>query len=192
MDSPWDEDATQETSRDIEWTKISSEFTNAGYREGITAGKESALQEGFDTGFASVGAPLGRGIGLLRGMSSALVAFLSSDACDHLEKYVLLTEARAIATSLAVVRFSDVVPRDLEAEEHARQHLVEDDSEMDVNGELAEKRQIEGLEDMLSRLTAGRTQTNGDKTRPTQSDVRLLEERLQALSAQLGLVVNRS
>jgi hypothetical protein len=40
-----------------------------GYREGITAGKESALQEGFDTGFASVGAPLGRDIGFIRVMS---------------------------------------------------------------------------------------------------------------------------
>lgn len=28
MDSPWDETAGQSVSRDVEWTRISSEFTN--------------------------------------------------------------------------------------------------------------------------------------------------------------------
>ncbi|KAJ7631915.1 hypothetical protein DFH06DRAFT_695995 [Mycena polygramma] len=190
MDSPWDEEATQETSRDIEWTKISSEFTNAGYREGITAGKESALQEGFDDGFASVGAPLGRELGFLRGSSSALVAFLNSSLCQHAEKESMLAEARAIAAGLAVVRFTDVVPRDLEAEAHAREHLPDGDDPMDENEELSEKRKMEGLEDMLSRLTAGADVA--DKTRPTLDDVRILESRLHALNMRLGLSVNRS
>lgn len=166
-----------------------------GYREGITAGKESALQEGFDTGFASVGAPLGRELGSLRGMASALVAFLNSSVCDHVEKDVLLAEARSIAAGLAVIRFSDVVPRDLEAEAHARQHLADDDDDsgMDENEELNEKRKMEGLEDMLSRLTAGAVNSEmADKTRPTMDDVRVLERRLQALNARLGLDVNRS
>ncbi|KAJ7777539.1 hypothetical protein DFH07DRAFT_797205 [Mycena maculata] len=194
MDSPWDDGANQETSRDIEWTKISSEFTNVGYREGITAGKESALQEGFDTGFASIGAPLGREIGSLRGMSSALVAFLNSSACHHAEKDAMLVEARAIAAGLAGVRFTDVVPRDLEAEEHAREHLAEeDDLGLDDNEELSEKHKMEALEDMLSRLTPGAANSEvTDKTRPTMDDVRILEGRLQALNARLGLVVNRS
>lgn len=164
-----------------------------GYREGITAGKESALQEGFDTGFASVGAPLGREIGSLRGMASALVAFLNSSVCDHVEKDAFLVEARAIAAGLAGVRFTDVVPRDLEAEEHARQHLADEDSGMDENEELNDKRKMEGLEDMLSRLTAGAASPEmTDKTRPTMEDVRVLERRLQALNARLGLDVNRS
>ncbi|KAJ6526577.1 hypothetical protein DFH09DRAFT_1187530 [Mycena vulgaris] len=193
MDSPWDDEANQETSRDIEWTKISSEFTNVGYREGITAGKESALQEGFDTGFAGVGAPLGRDLGFLRGVSSALVAFLNSSVCHHVEKDSMLVEAREIAAGLAVVRFTDVVPRDLEAEEHALQHLADsEDPGMDENEELSEKRKMEGLEDMLSRLTAGAPNPDTDKTRPTIEDVRILESRLQILSARLGLAVNRS
>ncbi|KAJ7682905.1 hypothetical protein B0H17DRAFT_1075346 [Mycena rosella] len=195
MDSPWDEEANQETSRDIEWTKISSEFTNVGYREGITAGKESALQEGFDTGFAAVGAPLGRDLGFLRGVSSALLAFLNSSVCHHAEKDAMVVEAREIATGLAVVRFTDVVPRDLEAEEHARQHLADSEAEdtgMDENEEVNDKRKMEGLEDMLSRLTAGAPNSDMDKTRPTIDDVRILESRLQVLSARLGLTVNRS
>ncbi|KAJ7875383.1 hypothetical protein B0H14DRAFT_64261 [Mycena olivaceomarginata] len=193
MDSPWDEEATQETSRDIEWTKISSEFTNVGYREGITAGKESALQEGFDTGFAVVGAPLGWDIGFLRGMASGSIAFLNSNLCNHLEKESLLVEARDVAAKLAVVRFTDVVPRDLEAEEHALEHLADSDDAMDENEELSDKRKMEGLEDMLSRLTAGAANPDvGDKSRPTMDDVRILEGRLQALNARLGLAVNRS
>ncbi|KAJ7079574.1 hypothetical protein B0H15DRAFT_858268 [Mycena belliarum] len=192
MDSPWDENATQETSRDMEWSKISSEFTNVGYREGITAGKESALQEGFDTGFASVGAPFGRDLGFLRGMSSALVAFLISGVCHHAEKEPMLAEAREISAGLAVVRFTDIVPRDLEAEEHARQHIADEDTGMDENEELNDKRKMEGLEDMLSRLSAGALISGTDQTRPTIDDVRILERRLHALSAQLGLAVNRS
>ncbi|KAJ7043468.1 hypothetical protein C8F04DRAFT_1072167 [Mycena alexandri] len=193
MDSPWDEDPNPESSRDIEWTKISSEFTTVGYREGITAGKEDALQEGFDTGFATVGAPLGREIGFLRGTASALVAFINSSACRHPKKDELLAEARATAAGLAVVRFTDVVPRDLEAEAHAREHLADadEDDAMDENEDLADKRKMERLEDMLAGLSA---QVGApDKTaRPTLDDVRALEGRLQALNAQLGLVVNRS
>ncbi|KAJ7160734.1 hypothetical protein C8R46DRAFT_905406 [Mycena filopes] len=192
MDSPWDEGADQANSRDIEWTKISSEFTTAGYREGITAGKESAaLQEGFDAGFATVGAPLGRHIGLLRGMSSAVVAFVNSSACQHADKATLLTEAGAIATRLAGVRLTDVVPRDLEAEAHAREHLVDADDgrSMDANEELGEKRKMEQLKDLLAGLGAKAPETT---VRPTMEEVRALEGRLQALMTRLGLVVHRS
>ncbi len=45
----------------------------SGYREGITAGKLSTLQEGFDQAFAEVGVPLGRQVGLLRGKMDALL-----------------------------------------------------------------------------------------------------------------------
>ncbi|KAG7085740.1 hypothetical protein E1B28_003283 [Marasmius oreades] len=40
----WDENASPHIVSDSEWAKMSNEFANAGYREGITAGKESALQ----------------------------------------------------------------------------------------------------------------------------------------------------
>ena len=30
MDSPWDEDGDNNTFKDIEWSRISSEFTNVG------------------------------------------------------------------------------------------------------------------------------------------------------------------
>jgi len=163
----------------------------SGYREGITAGKESALQEGFDAGFASVGVPLGRNLGFLRGVASALVTFLQSNMCQHMEKDALLEEARAIAARLAAVRFSDIAPPDLEAEMHAREHLAEeDDFTMDENEGLRDRRQMEGLEDRVARLSAG-TAALAETSRPTMDDVRMLEGRLHALNTRLGLDVNQ-
>ena len=51
-----------------------------GYREGITAGKLSTLQSGFDQGFNEVGAPIGRIVGQLRGQVSALVTIINLHA----------------------------------------------------------------------------------------------------------------
>ncbi|TFY74295.1 hypothetical protein EWM64_g9718 [Hericium alpestre] len=77
-ESPWEDDTTAvPQAHEAEWAKLSSDFTNSGYREGITAGKEDALQEGFDAGFAEVGVPLGQELGLLRGLASALQSFLA-------------------------------------------------------------------------------------------------------------------
>lgn len=158
-------------------------LVQAGYREGITAGKESALQEGFDAGFAQVGAPLGRELGILRGVASVLVSFLASSGSLP----STLANARDISAQLASIRFSDVAPRDLEAEAHAREHLEDGESydiDVDIPEELAEKRELERLEDMLAGMAA-----NGHKggtTRPTIEDVRMLQERLYALCETIG------
>lgn len=166
-----------------------------GYREGITAGKEAAVQEGFDSGFADVGAPLGRDLGIIRGQSSAILAFIISASPDILgvskdEQEAILNEAREIAAQLGNVRYSDIEPRDLEAEQHAREHLEMDGEEMEVNDDIEKRRQMEGVEDMLARLSAGtETKTTG---RPTEGDVLQLKVRLTALSGRLGLSVNWS
>ncbi|KAK0189685.1 hypothetical protein F5146DRAFT_1139093 [Armillaria mellea] len=145
MDSDWDEDVTSDLhGGEAEWNKMSSEFINTGYREGITAGKEAALQEGFDAGFAQVGSPC--------------------------------------------IRFSDIAPRDIEAEEHAREHLEDSVSEPE---EVEEKRKIEDLEDMLNRLSAGKSIT-ADEGRPTLEDLQRLKDRLKALMERLSLEVERS
>ncbi|EPQ31000.1 uncharacterized protein PFL1_01189 [Pseudozyma flocculosa PF-1] len=52
--------------------KVESQFHDIGYREGITAGKLSTLQAGFDHGFSEVGAPIGRALGQLRGQIDVL------------------------------------------------------------------------------------------------------------------------
>ncbi|KAG7447322.1 uncharacterized protein BT62DRAFT_892270 [Guyanagaster necrorhizus] len=183
MDSDWDEEVTSDLhAGEAEWTKMSSEFTNTGYREGITAGKEAALQEGFDAGFAQVGVPIGHELGLLRGIASVLAAFLSS-ATDQGQE-----EARSISSALSSIRFSDIAPRDLEAEEHAREHLEDGAPELE---EIDEKKKMEDLEDMLNRLSAGKS-LRADEARPTLEDLQHLRERLKNLMERLGLDVERS
>ncbi|KAJ8506951.1 hypothetical protein ONZ45_g10620 [Pleurotus djamor] len=155
VDSPWEDNPTLEPHGDAEWSKLSSDFTNVGYREGITAGKEAALQEGFDDGFANVGVPLGRELGLLRGLASALLSFVS-DSADNAEqdRSTALISAKEIVSGLGQVRFADIVPRDLEAEQHAREHLDAEGEALDTNEELQEKRDMEGLEDLLAGMSA--------------------------------------
>ncbi|KAK7468955.1 hypothetical protein VKT23_003454 [Stygiomarasmius scandens] len=196
IDSPWDEDASPETTREAEWSKMSNEFTTTGYREGITAGKESALQEGFDSGFALIGSPIGREVGILRGISSALLSFLTTQ--QHPEDSAVLVEARDISFQLSRIRFSDIVPPDLEAEAHAREHLEmertdgDKDDAMDENEELADKRKMEGLEDMLASLTAGTGNVAQNEKRPTAEDVQRLKARLVGLCTSSGLSVDWS
>lgn len=194
----------------------------AGYREGITAGKESALQEGFDQGFAQVGAALGRKIGLLRGVVAALTSFLSNPKFavdsgsssssitvqDDTTREQLLHEAREISSALNEIRFSDIAPPDLEAQKHAREHLLSSrehqntnddhltkmdldmDLEIDLGDEIAHKRDIEKLEDLFTQMDPGSVSSGGKskkKERPTLEDVGVLEDRLRILTGALGL-----
>ena len=160
-----------------------------GYREGITAGKEAALQEGFDAEFADVGAPIGRELGILRGISSAILALLRSSTTAVNE--TLLLDAQEISSELSKIRFSDIMPRDLEAEEHARQHLGEEGVEIDVHEKIAARQDIEGIEDMLANLTAGTNLATGT-ARPSVDDVRILKDRIKVLSDRLNLQIDWS
>ncbi|KAG1743299.1 uncharacterized protein EDB91DRAFT_238992 [Suillus paluster] len=182
MDSPWEEDPRPDYAPEADWAKLSNQFTNSGYREGIVAGKESAIQEGFDMGFADVGVPIGRELGSMRGVISAIASFLSSKSRE--ESAIALATAREISSSLASVRFSDIAPPDQEAEQHAREHL--DDAPIGQSEELLQKKEMEGLEDMLQRLTAGSPSTPS-QGRPTREDVVRLREGIMTLSGQLGL-----
>ncbi|CAA7261986.1 unnamed protein product [Cyclocybe aegerita] len=185
MDSPWDENSDNNVIKDTEWSRISSEFTNVGYREGITAGKEGALQEGFDSGFADTGAPIGRELGLLRGISLAILIFLQT--LPVIENWKLVDEATDISSQLSRIRFSDIMPRDLEAEEHARQHLEAEGVELDENEEIAAKRDVEGIEDMLANLVAGGATSTSSSNRPTVEDIYALKTRLSWLGERLKL-----
>jgi len=189
IDSPWDSDPT--FAQTNEWSKLTSDFTNSGYREGITAGKESALQSGFDAGFAQIGVPLGREIGLLRGTASALSTLLSTTTDTVIaDKPSLLSELYDIQSQLSIIRFSDIVPRDLEAEQHAKEHLLMDEasSEADIieDEQLVEKRKMEQLEDMMSSIGTAASPAHPQR-RLGPDDVKLLKERLIALQHHLGL-----
>lgn len=110
-----------------------------------------------------MGVPLGRELGNLRGAAAAIGSFLNSQNPDSLE----LQELRRISSGLSTIRFSDVAPRDLEAEQHAKEHLSSDDPAIVKDAGL------------------------GGETAPqegrTVEDVAKLKERLALLSAKLGL-----
>jgi hypothetical protein len=99
----------------------------------------------------------------------------------------MVIEVRDIASQLVNIRFTDIAPRDLEAVEHARQHLQAGETDFEINEEMAEKRKMEGLEDMLSQLTAGSNRGQFESGRPTIEDIRLLKTRLEVLTQRLGL-----
>ncbi|KAH9022312.1 hypothetical protein EDB85DRAFT_2151806 [Lactarius pseudohatsudake] len=101
-ESPWVEDDNAPSHHaEAEWTGLSTNFTTAGYRDGISSGKEAALQEGFDAGFARAGAPRGRELGVLRGLAAALLLHLSRSSPAGQPAQ---TQVREIVDKLAAVR----------------------------------------------------------------------------------------
>ena len=178
----------------------------AGYREGITAGKEDALQEGFDAGFAQAGAPRGRELGLLRGLASAFLFHLSRSQAqvtrarpqpqqtqtrDQPEERdeekaaaaaaLLLPAVREIVEALASVRFADIAPPPpAEEAEHVRAHAAEEGKKKseEMEGEAGGE---------AAREPTGLTSSAGSKA--TIEDVRALRVRLEALLRQVGLKV---
>jgi hypothetical protein len=142
-------------------------------------------------GFANVGVPIGRELGILRGASSVVLAFLNK-SFDISEKAQMLTEAQEISSQLSRVRFSDIMPRDLEAEAHAREHLEAEGVELDMNEEIANKREVEGLEDLLANLSADNGKSRERHARPTIDDVQVLKDRLKLLTNRLDLGIEWS
>ncbi|CCM01899.1 uncharacterized protein FIBRA_03970 [Fibroporia radiculosa] len=170
--------------QDSEWSRLSSNFTTAGYREGITSGKESALQAGFDEGFAEIGTPLGRELGILRGVTAALLSSLTRNEDMYRG---IIEEVLEIGSRLGAVRLTDIAPPDLEAERHAREHLsAEDESNVgaELNEEVKERRDMERLEDMMLYLGNDSLER---ATRPTIDDVHHIKEHLLSLCARLSI-----
>jgi hypothetical protein len=209
-ESPWDDSPSGGMSHaaEAEWTRLSSGFQNvssplppsppkttnrlldklqAGYREGITAGKEGALQEGFDTGFAQAGGPLGRELGLLRGVASALLLHLSRTRTrvqhqhdgPHAESESgpesgASANVREIVDALAAVRFADIAPPPpLHGEEAAEGHATHCVEGLKSGGEEASPRS-DGLGSVVTAI----------------EDVRALRVKLETLLCESGLKID--
>lgn len=74
--------------------RLETEHSTAGYREGISRGKEATLQEGFDQGYsvgAAIGLHAGQLLGLLEGIHEA-VKGRGGEAAERVER--LLSDAR--------------------------------------------------------------------------------------------------
>jgi len=99
----------------------------------------------------------------------------------------MIAEAQEISSQFSRIRFSDIMPRDLEAEEHAREHLEAEGIELDMNEEIADRRDLESLKDMLANLSTNNEKSKERSTRPTIDDVRTLKDRLSLLTTRLDL-----
>lgn len=162
----------------------------AGYREGITDGKLSTLQQGFDVGFARAVTP-SRRLGNLRGRIAGLIGYLQSLPAPGNDEG-LLHRAREVRTLLGRVKRGDVCEADEEALAHAREEHPDPDEEVrsgrvDAGGDwsvsagVGERREMERLVDALDGLGGG-----GEGVR--QGEVLdEFEERVGALEREAGL-----
>ncbi|WWD21455.1 hypothetical protein CI109_105940 [Kwoniella shandongensis] len=164
---------------DQEYTRLASRYSDAGYREGITDGKLSTLQRGFDESFAQ-SVPLSRQIGNLRGRAAALLSFLTTDPSVG----VRVEDLRELIRELGKLRRDQILPQDEERIAHEREEHDGEAYELDVN----DNREMEGLEKSLDLLSGGgntsATGTNGTKE-DGETVLRSLEERLRALEKNL-------
>ncbi|GAA5832142.1 hypothetical protein JCM3766R1_003738 [Sporobolomyces carnicolor] len=179
-DDPWlDDDESQTISTNgtapaaqisgQEWDKLSSRYSDAGYRDGITAGKNAKLQSGFDQGFA-LAAPYARELGSLRGVAASLLSLLTtasgakhaSTLYDSLEggggssKESVVAELREIVNALGKLDAVRILPVDAEAEEHAKSH--EDEG---ISQQMRDRKEMREMEDMLSGIGGKAAQSSG-------------------------------
>lgn len=108
LDDVFDSEPTTYTSRTrhshhpphpSDMHRLETEHTTAGYREGLTAAKESSVQTGFDEGYslgATIGIAAGQLIGILEAITEALVGTERSD-----DPAAVLADAR---TDLTIAR----------------------------------------------------------------------------------------
>lgn len=100
-----------------EWERRHNQFHTIGYRDGITAGKEASVQDGFNDGYKeSIHA--GYCWGLVRGISSAISSFsdqlketLAINLANKDRFQVLLESTQAISSNDALQIFYRSIPQ---------------------------------------------------------------------------------
>ena len=149
---------------------------------------------------------------MVRGLTSALLAVLQTTTPTtptlqlDIEKELITRELQDISSKLSRIRCSDVMPPDLEAEEHARRvHHLDDEEgggesaafQVESDEQLVQKRDMEGLEERMERMMTGEGDNFGtsawsagssaNTTRSTVEDTEVLKTRLKELAGRLGL-----
>jgi len=203
-DDPWmDEELSDpvilQRNTAQEWESLSSKFSDAGYRDGIGEGKASTAQRGFDEGYSKTGFPIGRELGVLRGVAANLLAYLTASnnsssstsssgampngtPSDGNDQASLVGETRNIVRLLGKIRLVDLAPRDLEAEEHARSH----GEEIELPMELQDKRDMESLEDSLESMGGGNSR-NGTTQVDRRAELETCKSTLKTILERLGM-----
>jgi ribosomal protein S4 len=126
---------------------------------------------------------------LIRGIVSAILSSLDETSTpetgDHHE---IMTEIQEINSRLSRTRLSDMIPPDLEAEEHARQHQEEEEEA------VVDSDKLELLESMMEQMNTDSEKPDGhlaEKLRPMgDDDVKVLRSRLDQLVVRLGMDIN--
>ncbi|TIA93203.1 hypothetical protein E3P99_00333 [Wallemia hederae] len=165
--------------RDLEWNKLEDRFMDEGYREGISWGKESHLQSGFDEGYV-VGVVYGREYGRLRAFANQTLSHLSGQQ----ENEELVERARRLVGTIGRISALHFLPKDQEAIVHAREHEEEskkssskDTSNVSFNeemgGENGRLRDVQALTDELDGL--GRETVDTHYHRHLQHNMSIME-----------------
>lgn len=154
--------------------------SQAGYREGITDGKLSTLQEGFDDSFTSSVSP-SRQLGGMRGRASALLALHTTLRPLPPSASSLLEDLRDLIRDLNKVKRAEVLPIDVEREEHERDEHGGEGDEHAFELEGNEKRDMEGLENALQGLGANGsgTENEGKREEELLEDLRMRLEKIE-------------
>lgn len=102
----------------------------------------------------------------------------------------MTNEVRLITSLLADIRFADITPRDVDAEEHARQHSnrVDGQSVVSVVNEGVDAETRMDRPQPIVGTSSAETQSD----RPTMDNVRQLKKRLEDLTHRLGLTISLS
>lgn len=166
------------------WNRLTTRFNDVGYREGISEGKLSSLQEGFDQEFEK-SVPLVRRLGRLRGAVNGLVGYLNvtlaamdSSSDDSARTQALLEETRRMSSLLGKIKMRDILPADQEAIEHAKEH--------EFNEHEDEPREKGVMDDLLDAMDG----MGSDKRKEQQEgDVLLsqLEFKVEEMASAAGI-----
>lgn len=161
------------------WDRITTKYSDVGYREGISEGKLSSLQEGFDQSFETSVPPVRR-LGKLRGAASALLAYTTGmEPKDDL----LVERVRTLISDLGRIKPSDVLQVDQEALDHAKEHLWDDNEDLP-----REKKEMDDLVDAFDVMAGQKVDgVAGERAQREDELLSLLETRFQTLQQSAGL-----
>ncbi|GAA5937361.1 Yae1p [Sporobolomyces koalae] len=174
-----------------EWDKLSSRYHDAGYRDGITNGKNSNLQLGFDQGF-SLASSYARQVGQLRGVATTLLSILTTQSgSKHVPTLInaqdegntkdsIVSQLREVVNLLGKLERDQVLPVDQEALEHAKSHNNDSTAATGFSQEYVDKQEMNELGDMLNTLGHNATTRSRDHV-----------AQLEECRTQVGIVLER-
>lgn len=172
---------------DQNWERITTKYADVGYREGISEGKLSSLQEGFDQSFKTSVPPVRR-LGRLRGAAAALLAYTTGSKTTSTSTSpdeALVEKVRALISDLGRIKPSDILPIDQEALDHAKEHVGDEHEDLP-----REKKELDDLVDAFDVMAGQKVDgvnVAGERVQREAELLSLLEQRFDVLQRSAGL-----